>query len=313
VGDQPEPDERLDSEAAQTAPEAPGPDESSASGTVTLAAAIVVPQETGAREQLEQKVRLAEARLAEVLAAYRQLKAGEDAFRERTARSLEKRFEGRHERLLLKFIDVLDNFDRALEATEQTYAGQPLIEGLILVRVQLLQTLQQEGLERIPVLGLPFDPHVSEAMSTEAVDDPERHGVVVKELQRGYRIKDRLARPSRVVVGQYAEKVVEGAESATPSPVAQQSQRDEGEPAGEESPGLVAYDYPAPLKPIEPEDHEAEEEASTASAPKLTPVDDDGPTLEEIIARAEAQQALFGEAFEKEAADEEPEDGGAKV
>ena len=137
--------------------------------------------------------------------AYRQLKTENETFRERTARNIERRFESRHERLLLKFIDIMDNLDRALEAAQVNFASPPLVEGLILVRTQLLQTLKEEGLERIPVLGLPFDPHVSEAVATEPVGEAEHHNVVIKELQRGWRLKDRIARPSRVVLGEYRD------------------------------------------------------------------------------------------------------------
>jgi molecular chaperone GrpE len=159
--------------------------------------------EAGAAEHLERRARLAEDRLTEVLAAYRQVKAENEGFRERVTRDVERQFDRRHETLLLKFIDILDSFDRALEAAEQTYAGNPLVDGLILVRTQLLQTLQQEGLERIPVLALPFDPAVSEAVGTEAVGDPERDHVVVREMLRGYRLNGRVARASRVMVGQF--------------------------------------------------------------------------------------------------------------
>jgi molecular chaperone GrpE len=161
--------------------------------------------QAGAVEHFERRARLAEDRLAEVLAAYRQVKAENEGFRERVTRDLDLQFERRHETLLLKFIDILDNLDRALEAAEQTYAGNPLIDGLILVRTQLLQTLQQEGLERIPVLGLPFNPAFSEAVGTRTVSDPDQDHFVVREMLRGYRLHGRVARASRVVVGQYRE------------------------------------------------------------------------------------------------------------
>jgi molecular chaperone GrpE len=166
--------------------------------------------DAGAVEHLERRVRLAEDRLTEVLAAYRQVKTENEGFRERVTRDVERQFNRRHEKLLLKFIDILDNLDRALEAAEQTYAGNPLVEGLILVRTQLLQTLQQEGLERIPVLGLPFDPTYSEAVGTQIVADSEHDHVVVREMLRGYRLHGRVARASRVVVGQYREGAPSG-------------------------------------------------------------------------------------------------------
>lgn len=157
----------------------------------------------GPAEEFLRRARLAEDRLAEVLAAYRQVRTENEGFRQRITRNLERRFDQRRERLLLKFIDILDNLDRALEAAEQSYAGNPLIQGLILVRTQLLQTLQEEGLERIPVLGLPYDPNFSEAVATQPVENAEHHHVVVKELLRGYRLNGRVARASRVLVGEF--------------------------------------------------------------------------------------------------------------
>jgi len=165
--------------------------------------ALEQPPEAGEAEHFERRARLAEDRLTEVLTAYRKVKTENEGFRDRVTRDVERTFNRRHEKLLLKFIDILDNLDRALEAAEQTYAGNPLIEGLILVRTQLLQTLQQEGLERIPVLGLPFDPEISEAVGTQPVEDPEHDHVVVKEILRGYRLHGRVARASRVFVGQH--------------------------------------------------------------------------------------------------------------
>lgn len=192
----------------------PGPaDAGAATGSDTAALTPVEAVPAEPVNPLEQRARLAEDRLAEVLAAYRTLKNENDDVRERQSRNLERRFDQRRERLLLKFIDVLDNLDRGLEAAQTSYAGQPLLEGMILVRTQLLQTLQDEGLDRIPVLGLPFDPAVSESVETAPVKEADQHHVVVKELLRGYRLNGRIVRPSRVVIG-----VFEGApESAPPS------------------------------------------------------------------------------------------------
>lgn len=167
----------------------------------------------GAADAFQKRAQLAEDRLTEVLSAYRQLKTDNEGFRDRITRNLERRFDQRRERLLLKFIEILDNLDRALEATEQTYTGTPMIEGIILVRTQLLSVLQEEGLERIPVLGLPYDPSVAEAVETRPVEEPEHDHVVVKELMRGYRLHGRVARASRVAVGQYAPA---GAAAAEP-------------------------------------------------------------------------------------------------
>ena len=219
---------------------------------------LEAPPGSGPAEAFHRRARLAEDRLAEVLAAYRTLKAETEAHRERTTRNLERKYQQRHEELLLRFMDILDNLDRALDAAETSYGGQPLIEGLILVRTQLVQTLQEQGLERIPVLGLPYDPHVSEVVATTPVSDPDQHHLVMKEMLRGYRISGRVARPSQVVVGEYGT-------AAETSPTAK-TQPIPVPPTAPEAPAL------------EPEEETLEQilaraEARMAQAP--TPPDDD--------------------------------------
>jgi molecular chaperone GrpE len=181
---------------------------------IGVEAALEQPPAVDPAGHLERRARLAEDRLTEVLTAYRQVKTENEGFRDRVTRDVERQYDRRREKLLLKFIEILDNLDRALEAAEQTYAGNPLIEGLILVRTQLLHTLQQEGLERIPVLGLPYDPALSEAVGTQPVNDPDHDHVVVREMLRGYRLHGRVARASRVMVGSYKP---EGASVAEPA------------------------------------------------------------------------------------------------
>jgi molecular chaperone GrpE len=264
----------------------PVPVEPSSPG-VAAVEVLEPPPAGSAAEAYERRARLAEDRLAEVLAAYRKLKVDNDAYRGRLTKNIDRRYEQRRERLLLKFIDILDNLDRALEAAETSYTGEPMIEGLILVRTQLLQTLQDEGLERIPVLGLPYDPATSEAVQTQAVDDPEHHHVVVKELMRGYRLNSRIARAARVVVGEHHPEAK--GEAAIPAPLA-------AAPAGEAPPVVAAIAVTA-QEPVRPprgrSRRRAAEAAFEASGAGDTESDAEEaePTLEEIIARAEAQEA----------------------
>jgi molecular chaperone GrpE len=248
-----------------------------------LADVLEVP-DSDAVEAFHRRARLAEDRLAEVLSAYRTLRTENEGYRDRITKNLERRFDQRRERLLLKFIDILDNLDRALEAAEQSYAGEPLIEGLILVRTQLLQTLQEEGLERIPVLGLPYDPNFSEAVEMRAVDDPDYNNVVVKELLRGYRLNGRIARASRVVVGHYeGEDFVSslGPDEAT-------------DPACE----------PSATPPVPPE--QAGSTTKPVAGSHERPSGAAEPSLEDIISRAEAQEALSPDARDEEEGDKKP-------
>jgi molecular chaperone GrpE len=240
-----------DGEPAQAEPPA-------TEGAMAPAAAVEVP----AGNPLEQRARLAEDRLAEVMAAYRTLKNENEDFRERQSRNMERRFEQRREKLLLKFIDVLDNLDRALEAAQTSFAGQPLLEGMILVRTQLLQTLQDEGLDRIPVLGMPFDPAVSESVSTVPVKEEEQHHVVMKELLRGYRLNGRVARPSRVVIGVFeAAPAVEAPAVEAPAVEA---------PAADASPAAAPV-APAAEPAASPDPTTSETAPAAATPPATSP------------------------------------------
>ncbi|HEU5116245.1 MAG TPA: nucleotide exchange factor GrpE, partial [Isosphaeraceae bacterium] len=100
--------------------------------------------------------------------------------------------------LAADILHVLDNFERALEAARASGASS-IAEGLDLVYKQLLGTLAKHGVEPIESVGQPFDPNMHEALTQ--VPDPEHpEGTVVKEFSKGYRIKDRVLRPSRVAV-----------------------------------------------------------------------------------------------------------------
>ncbi|HXY41245.1 MAG TPA: nucleotide exchange factor GrpE [Vicinamibacteria bacterium] len=202
-------------------------------------------------ESLEQRARAAEERLAEVTAAYKKLRTENEGFRARVTRELERQFDRQREKLVLQFIEILDNLDRALEAAESSYAGNPLIQGLILVRTQLLQMLKQEGLERVPVLGLPYDPAVSEAVATQPVGDHERDHLVLVEMQRGYRLHGRVVRASRVVVGAYQESAVEPSPDSSELIGADELRaRAAEQPAADTRPvEKVAADKPAAARP----------------------------------------------------------------
>jgi molecular chaperone GrpE len=263
-------------------------------------------EQENAAEIFQQRARLAEDRLAEVLAAYRESRKETEAYRERLTRQLQRKFDQRQEALLLKFIDVLDNFDRALEASQT--AGDSLVEGLILVRTHLLQMLQDEGLERIPVLGLPFDPHLSEAVTVVPVDDPDQHHVVMQEMLRGYRIKGKIARASRVAIGEYTATPVE----APPPAAAAEPLIGEAAAAVEvlevvdaaaepvavvEPDAIVEPDVvvePEPVVAAEavvaPEPAPPEPEVLEIEVPPQAQESDAGLSLEEIIARAEARE-----------------------
>jgi molecular chaperone GrpE len=98
-------------------------------------------------------------------------------------------------------LPILDSFDRALE----THAGEENFRGVELINRQFHDALAKLGLRPIPAAGEPFDPHLHQAV--EMVDTSEvPDNTVLEELQRGYKLKDRLLRPAMVRVARDPNK-----------------------------------------------------------------------------------------------------------
>ena len=100
--------------------------------------------------------------------------------------------------LVNKLLSVLDDFDRALESVPAE-AHDAWIEGVKLVERKLRGVLESEGVTPIDAIGLPFDPNVHEAVAHEETT-AHRDNEVIGEVQRGYRLHDRVLRPSLVRV-----------------------------------------------------------------------------------------------------------------
>jgi len=105
-----------------------------------------------------------------------------------------------NERLVSELLPVLDNFGRALDAADQTEDFEALRTGVQLIHRQLDELLTRAGLVRIEAEGQTFDPNLHEAiMQVEPEGDQPPH-LVVQELRPGYRLNDRVVRPSLVKV-----------------------------------------------------------------------------------------------------------------
>jgi molecular chaperone GrpE len=93
-------------------------------------------------------------------------------------------------------LPIIDNLERALQASAQ---DDPLRKGVELIHKQMLEILRRRGVTPIEALGADFDPNVHEAVTQEE-SAQHREGEVMEELQRGYKVGDRLLRPAMVKV-----------------------------------------------------------------------------------------------------------------
>ena len=123
-----------------------------------------------------------------------------DNLRRRTLREAEDARKYANERLITDLLPVLDNLSRALGAAGQTDNFEALKSGVEAIHRQLEDLLTRSGLERIAAEGAEFDPNQHEAILQVPAGDDQQPGQVVEELRAGYRLNDRVVRPSLVKV-----------------------------------------------------------------------------------------------------------------
>ena len=122
-----------------------------------------------------------------------------DNFKKRAAREKEDAIKYANSSLLERLIAIVDNFELGLSAAKSASAQSPILAGMGMVLKQLTDFLADNGLQPIDAEGQRFDPNLHEAIAHEAsASVPE--GNVVRQMRRGYKLKDRLLRPSTVIV-----------------------------------------------------------------------------------------------------------------
>ena len=139
----------------------------------------------------------AQEAMAELNERIVRLTADFDNFRKRAQREKDEARQFANQGLLEKLLPVLDNFEMALTAVKD--ADPSVRDGVQMILDQLLGVLKESGVAPVDAMGHPFDPNLHEALSQEETTEVEE-GTVVQQVQRGYKLNDRLVRPARVVV-----------------------------------------------------------------------------------------------------------------
>ena len=120
-------------------------------------------------------------------------------YKKRSAREKEEAIKYANSALLEKLIAIVDNFELGLEAARAEGEKSPIFSGMSMVLKQLMDFLAESGLQPIDATGQKFDPNLHEAIAHEPSDEIAE-GTVIRQTRRGYKMKDRLLRPSSVVV-----------------------------------------------------------------------------------------------------------------
>ena len=198
---------RDDEGESRPSPDDPSENESRAAGEVRSAGegGPAVAELVATRAELKRL----QAELSEAREALTRRQADFDNYRKRIERERGEAYNRIVAEVAGKLLPVVDNLSRALEAEQSVEAGESkefrhFLHGVELISKQLNDVLESFGIQPIVAVGQRFDPHIHEAVVTEASDEYEPD-TVISEMQRGYRIGDRLLRPAMVKVSARTE------------------------------------------------------------------------------------------------------------
>lgn len=164
---------------------------------------VVVQQEVELtiEEQYEAKLVELQAKLDDEENRHLRLRADFDNMRRRHQLDRESAEKYRAQSLLSDLLPVLDNFERALQVEATSEEAASIVKGIEMVYRSLIEATEKEGLQVIKAEGELFDPNIHQAVMQEQ-DSEKDTGVVLRELQKGYILKDRVLRPTMVSVNE---------------------------------------------------------------------------------------------------------------
>jgi molecular chaperone GrpE len=126
-------------------------------------------------------------------------------YRKRVERDRAETYNRARADIIRELLPVIDNFERALVSLEKSGEdAEGLRHGIELIHKQFKDILTKLGLEPVEAVGQKFDPHVHEAVTMEVTDEHEEN-MILEEFERGYKLGDRLLRPSKVKVASNPE------------------------------------------------------------------------------------------------------------
>jgi molecular chaperone GrpE len=148
-------------------------------------------------EELKKTLAEEKEKAENYLASWQRAQADYTNFKRRSEQELEERGRFANSVLMLSFLPVLDDLERAVDSVPAEIAEDGWVEGIRLIVRKAETELEARGLSPIQAVGESFDPNLHEAVRQDSGEE----GTVIEEVQKGYMFYDRVIRPSRVVVG----------------------------------------------------------------------------------------------------------------
>lgn len=143
-----------------------------------------------------------DAKIKELNDRYLRLYSEFDNYRKRTIKERSELIKTAAEDVFKAILPVLDDMDRAIKANENVTDAAPIKEGMLLIHNKLKNSIQNKGLTSFDSLGIAFNPDTMEAITHIPATDEEQKGKVIDELEKGYKLGDKVIRFAKVVVAQ---------------------------------------------------------------------------------------------------------------
>jgi molecular chaperone GrpE len=150
-------------------------------------------------DDLEAKLETAENKAQENYDRLLRLSAEFDNYKKRTSREMRDMVKYANEKFVIELLTVVDNLERAIASAPDDDKDDPLLQGVQLTLGEVHKMLERQNVQPVESLGNPFDPNFHQAMMQEESDE-QPPNTVLKEMQKGYTMHDRLIRPAMVVV-----------------------------------------------------------------------------------------------------------------
>src|SRR2546430_13331252 len=165
-------------------------------------------------EPPEEAVARLEREVADLKDKYLRLAAEYDNFRKRAVKERTEAWEKAQGDLVLRLVDALDDLARFAHVDPAQTDAKTIHDGVDLVERKLWKELEAAGVTRVDQSGVPFDPNLHEAVTTQPADHRAKDHTVGAVLQPGYRMRGALIRPARVVVLQWTADEGKGEEGS---------------------------------------------------------------------------------------------------
>ncbi len=159
---------------------------------------ISEPAETEKKEQKDDF----EIKYNELNDKYLRLVAEYDNYRKRTLKERMELMKNAGEDILVNFLPILDNIERARRSVDEAKEIEAVKEGINLIHKNIFDFLSQKGIKEIDAKGEVFDTDLHEAITKIPAPDETMKGKVIDVIEKGYKMKDKILRYSKVVVGE---------------------------------------------------------------------------------------------------------------